>query len=45
MAQAVTAKARVHAGVTPCDICDEQSGNETGFSSSYSVSPVNIIPP
>jgi len=41
----VTAQARVRTQAGPCEICGRQSGTETGFSPSTSVSPVGIIPP
>jgi hypothetical protein len=37
----LTAEARVRARVNPCGIC----GGQSGFSPSFSVSPVSIIPP
>jgi hypothetical protein len=50
MAQAVirrylTAEARVRAWVSPCEICDGQSGTGAGCSPTFSVSPVSLIPP
>jgi hypothetical protein len=50
MAQAVsrrplTAEARVRSRVSPCGICDGQSGPGTGFPRVLRFSPVNFIPP
>jgi hypothetical protein len=41
----LTADARVRARFVVCGICGGQCGTETGFTPSYSVFPVNIIPP
>jgi hypothetical protein len=50
MAQAVshwpvTEEAQVHTQVCPGEVCGEQSATGTGFSPSFRLSPVNIIPP
>jgi hypothetical protein len=41
----LTAESQAHAQVNPCGICGVQSDTGTGFSQSYLVLPVNIIPP
>jgi hypothetical protein len=41
----LTSEARVRIRFSPCGTCFGQSGTETGFSLSSSVSPINIIPP
>jgi hypothetical protein len=43
--QPLTTEARVHPHINPCGICGGQSSTGTGFSTSSSVFPVNIIPP
>ena len=43
--RSLTAKADVQSKISLCDIFGRQSGPETGFSPSTSVSPVSIIPP
>jgi len=39
------AETRVRSHIIPCEICGVQSGNETDFSPSTSVSPVSIKTP
>ena len=41
----VRSQARVRSQASPSEICGRQSGTETGFSPSTSISPVGIIPP
>ena len=41
----VIVKSRIPSQASSCEICDGQSGNETVFSPSVSVSPVCIVPP